>query len=164
MARITAIVSGGQSGVDRAALDVAIARGLPYRGFAPKGGWAEDFPELPGLLVRYPGLVETESRDPAERTEKNVLAADVTLAILPGKGKAQSPGTDRTLAMAARHKRPCLIIDASDPGSVTAAAAALREMEEDISLNIAGPRESEAPGIYLTTRRVIDALLTALES
>ena len=45
------IISGGQTGVDRAALDVAIERGVPWGGWCPKGGWAEDFPEPPGLLM-----------------------------------------------------------------------------------------------------------------
>ena len=57
------LISGGQSGVDRAALDVAIARGMPYGGWCPKGGWAEDFPEPPGLLAEYPHLAETPSTE-----------------------------------------------------------------------------------------------------
>jgi len=164
VARIAAIISGGQSGVDRAALDVAIERGIAYRGFVPMGGWAEDFLRAPGLLARYPGLVETASRDPKVRTEKNVLAADATLVIVPGRGAAASGGTDHTIEMAARHGKPCLIIDASDPGSFAEAAAALREIEGDISLNVAGLRESEAPGIYAAARRVLEALLVRLEN
>jgi len=162
VARIAAIISGGQSGVDRAALDVALKRGIAHGGFVPKGGWAEDFLRAPGLLARYPGLVETASRDPKERTERNVLAADVTLVIRPRR--APSPGTDHTIAVAARHRRPWLTIDASDPGSVKGAAAALREIKGDISLNVAGPRESEAPGIYRAARRVLEALLVRLEN
>ena len=53
------IVSGGQTGVDRAALDVAIGRGIAYGGWCSKGGLAEDMPNPPGLLSRYPGLRET---------------------------------------------------------------------------------------------------------
>ena len=53
------IISGGQTGVDRAALDVAIERGMDWGGWCPKGGWAEDFPEPPGLLAKYPHLKET---------------------------------------------------------------------------------------------------------
>ena len=66
MALQITILSGGQSGVDRAALDAAIERGLGYRGWCPKGGWAEDLQEPPGLLAQYPHLRETPQADPAE--------------------------------------------------------------------------------------------------
>jgi hypothetical protein len=79
------IVSGGQSGVDRAALDVAIARGIPYGGWCPKGGWAEDMPAPPGLLAHYPHLRETPSADPAERTAWNVR--DSGRLPDPGRGE-----------------------------------------------------------------------------
>lgn len=164
MARIAAIISGGQSGVDRAALDVAIERKIAYRGFVPRGGWAEDFPDPPGLLARYSHLAETQSRDPKVRTEQNVRAADVTLIIRPGPGAAPSPGTDFTLEIAKRHARPCLTVDASDPGALAEAAAALRDRPGEFSLNVAGPRESEAPGIYRAARPVLEALLDGLES
>jgi len=62
------LISGGQSGVDRAVLDVAEAYGITYGGWCPKGGWAEDFPQPPGLLARYPNLKETPFADPAQRT------------------------------------------------------------------------------------------------
>ena len=73
------IVSGGQTGVDRAALDAAIARGIAYGGWCPQGGWAEDCPEPPGVLARYPLLRETPSADPAQRTEWNVRDSDASL-------------------------------------------------------------------------------------
>jgi hypothetical protein len=56
------LLSGGQSGVDRAVFDVALARDIPYGGWCPKGGWAEDFPEPPGVLAKYPRLAETDFR------------------------------------------------------------------------------------------------------
>jgi hypothetical protein len=62
------IVSGGQTGVDRAALDVAIELGIPYRGWCPKGGWAEDMLNPPGVLILYPELRETQDADPRQRT------------------------------------------------------------------------------------------------
>jgi hypothetical protein len=70
------LLSGGQSGVDRAVLDVALARGIAYGGWCPKGGWAEDFPKPPGVLAKYPQLAETPLVDPAQRTEWNVRDAD----------------------------------------------------------------------------------------
>ncbi len=68
---VTAIVSGGQTGVDRAALDFAVERGVPYQGWVPAGGWAEDLADPPGLLARYPVLRATASADPADRTRRN---------------------------------------------------------------------------------------------
>ena len=69
------IISGGQTGVDRAALDVAIERGMPWGGWCPKGGWAEDLPDAPGLLAKYPNLRETALPHPLQRTEWNVRDA-----------------------------------------------------------------------------------------
>jgi hypothetical protein len=74
------VTSGGQSGVDRAALDAAIACGVDYGGWCPRGGWAEDFPQPPGLLANYPRLIETPSADPAQRTEWNVRDANAILS------------------------------------------------------------------------------------
>ncbi|HEY6920163.1 MAG TPA: putative molybdenum carrier protein, partial [Methyloceanibacter sp.] len=66
------ILSGGQTGVDRAALDAAIERGIACGGWCPKGGWAEDMPRPPGVLARYPMLQETPLGDHVQRTEWNV--------------------------------------------------------------------------------------------
>jgi Circularly permutated YpsA SLOG family len=99
------IISGGQSGVDRAALDVAIERGLDWGGWCPKGGWAEDFPEPPGLLAKYPHLKETEQSHPLQRTEWNVRDSNASLIITDGKGLAPSIGTGRALQMPALRAR-----------------------------------------------------------
>ena len=68
-ARGPRIRSGGQTGVDRAALDAAVLTGRPYEGWCPKGGWAEDFLRPPGLLTIYPHLMETPSESPEQRTD-----------------------------------------------------------------------------------------------
>ena len=96
------LLSGGQSGVDRAVLDVALAHGIAYGGWCPQGGWAEDFPEPPGLLARYPKLKETPLADPAQRTEWNVRDADACLIIVDAGGFDVSRGT----ALAARACAP----------------------------------------------------------
>jgi hypothetical protein len=136
---ITTIVSGGQSGVDRAALDIALALGIPCRGWCPKGRRAEDGPMDP----RYP-LTETPTAAYDERTECNVLASDGTLVL---RGQSASLGTELTIQLAARHGKPCLLVplfENPDPGAVHQWADAHRIRV----VNVAGPRESQEPGIY----------------
>ncbi len=103
-------VSGGQTGVDRALLDAAVALGEPYGGWCPAGGWAEDLPEPPGLLAAYPGLRPTTSGDPAERTWRNVRDSDATL-VLDARGGRVSPGTELTIEAARSLGRPVLRLD-----------------------------------------------------
>jgi hypothetical protein len=148
------IVSGGQSGVDRAALDVAIALGLEYGGWVPQGGWAEDYDAPPGVLVRYPQLRETASADPAERTRLNVRDSDATLIIV----HAASTGTALTEALARELARPHLAVRPEDPAALSATRVWLAAVAP-ATLNVAGPRESEAPGVYERACRLLRALL-----
>ncbi|MGE5190221.1 MAG: putative molybdenum carrier protein [Gemmatimonadota bacterium] len=133
------IVSGGQSGVDRAALDVAAEFSLPRGGWCPRGRAAEDGP----IADTYP-LRETPSPDTAQRTEWNVRDADGTLVLTEGE---PSGGTAVTIRFARRHGKPCLVLDLgedAEPGAVGRWIA-----EHGIAvLNVAGPRESKRPGIY----------------
>lgn len=156
-ARPSAIVSGGQSGVDRAALDVAIECGIPYRGWCPRGGWAEDMPDPPGLLARYPGLLATPAREPAERTRLNVRDSDATLILT--MGPAASPGTALAEREARALARPLALVDLA--GSEADQEDRIRELLEGLpgarALNVAGPRESEAPGIYRRAARLLGA-------
>ncbi|MDX6581682.1 MAG: hypothetical protein QOI10_866 [Solirubrobacterales bacterium] len=140
------IVSGGQTGVDRAALDFAIATGIEYGGWCPLGGWAEDHPKPPGVLVAYPRLAETPGRDPEQRTSWNVRDADATL-IVTGR-HVGSPGTERALSVARELGRPHAIVETADPAAVSAVERFLAPFDGDVILNVAGPRETEAPGIY----------------
>src|SRR6202140_24126 len=87
------LLSGGQSGVDRAVLDVAIARGIDYGGWCPKDGWSEDLSAPPGLLAKYPSLKETPLPDPAQRTEWNVRDADACMIVITAGGLSGSKGT-----------------------------------------------------------------------
>jgi hypothetical protein len=157
------IISGGQTGVDRAALDVAIARNLPWGGWCPKGGWAEDLTEPPGLLAKYPHLRETPDSHPLQRTEWNVRDSNATLIITDAQGVAVSIGTRRAHEWARQHGKPELVVDASEPEAAARAAAWLQAQQKrfgaDMALGIGGPRESEAPGIYQTARTLIAAIL-----
>jgi len=159
------IVSGGQSGVDRAALDVAVARGIDYAGWCPRGGWAEDFPTPPGLLAYYPKLEETPLADPAQRTEWNVRDAHACLIVLDAGGIEVSGGTELARELAHRYRRPLFTTDLAAPDAVKDAALWLRVQKArrgaDLKLAIGGPRESEAPGIYARAKRFIEMLLDA---
>lgn len=133
------IVSGGQTGVDRAALDAAPALGHACRGWCPKGRRAEDGP----LAARYP-LQETPSTEYGQRTEWNVRDSDGTLILTVG---APAGGTAETAAIARRLGRPCLILDLERPPRADAVQQWIRR-HKILTLNVAGPRESKSPGIY----------------
>ena len=155
--RVTRVVSGGQSGADRAALDAALDAGLPYGGWCPSGGWAEDLPEPPGLLRHYPSLREAPDRD--TRTRWNVRDSDATLVLM--LSDASSPGTDLTLAAARELGRPHLVV----PARTESLAGVLSWMEsagEALTLNVAGPRESEQPGLYDAAYAFLGTLLGAV--
>jgi hypothetical protein len=158
------IISGGQTGVDRAALDVAIARGIAWGGWCPKGGWAEDFTGPPGLLATYPELKETPLSDPAQRTEWNVRDSDAILIIVDSKGPAVSKGTAGARDWTSRYGKPLLVADVGQPDAAAEVAAWLRRQVErsgaSMRLGVGGPRESEAPGIYAHAYELLASVLS----
>lgn len=157
------LMSGGQSGVDRAVLDVAVERGIDYGGWCPKGGWAEDFPDPPGLLARYPRLRETPLSDPAQRTEWNVRDADACMILLDAGGLAVSPGTALAQEQAHRYRKPLLLVDLGAADALNRATLWLRVQKArhggGLTLAIGGPRQSEAPGICARAAAFLRALL-----
>ena len=140
--KLQKIVSGGQTGVDRAALDWALAGGVPCGGWCPLGRWAEDGP----IDARYP-LRETPDVKPALRTEWNVRDSDGTLIVtLAGR---ITGGTLLTDNLAKRLSRPLLHLSEAD-GSLAEQEELLRrfiDQNEISTLNVAGPRESGEPGV-----------------
>jgi hypothetical protein len=136
------ILSGGQTGVDRAALDVGLALaaqlGIEVGGWCPRGRWAEDGP----IPARYP-LWETPSAEPAERTEWNLRDSDATLILHQG---VLMGGTALTVSLAHARERPIRLVDLSEDARQGPIRDWLQEQGIEV-LNIAGPRESEAPGI-----------------
>ena len=147
---ITRIISGGQTGVDRAALDVALRLGLACGGWCPKGRKAEDGP----LHERYP-LKETPSAAYAQRTRWNVRDSDGTMALNRG---TLSGGTAMTVELARRLKKPCLILDLDAPADETTIRNWLAASGIEV-LNIAGPRESQQSGIYQQASAFLGKLL-----
>jgi hypothetical protein len=145
------IVSGGQTGVDRAALDVALALGISCGGWCPRGRLAEDG-RIPD---RYP-LKETATPDVAVRTEFNVANSDGTLILALGK---PSGGTLFTIHCAQHHRRPWLESTLENPLQPEVVHRWLVESKIEV-LNVAGPRESQKPGfVYNAAKRLIEAYL-----
>ncbi|HEV3212688.1 MAG TPA: putative molybdenum carrier protein [Acidimicrobiales bacterium] len=143
---VARVVTGGQAGADRAATDVAVALGVPYGGWVPRGGWAEDRPHPPGVLADYPAFDESESSDPEERTVRNVRSADATLVFV--LGDAGSPGTALTASAARARGVPFALVDLTAPDRDARLESFVGGLPHRCTLNVAGPRESEQPGIY----------------
>lgn len=144
------VISGGQSGVDRAALDVALALGLNCGGWCPAGRRAEDGP----IPARYP-LMETDTADYTERTRRNVAESDATLVLCQG---ALAGGTLLTVQLAGVLDKPCLVIDLRRPWQPQDVRGWLDACAVK-TLNLAGPRESGAPGIYALASEFLRAAL-----
>jgi hypothetical protein len=147
--RVT-IRSGGQSGVDRAALDVAVELGLLYGGWCPNGGWAEDVVTPPAVRAKFPMLKETPSADPRQRTAWNVRDSDATLLL--EDEDSNSAGTEFTRICAELiFQRPTFAVRIGTRSTIDDARkwldAAAKLRGELLIVNVAGPRESEAPGI-----------------
>lgn len=132
------IISGGQTGVDRAALNVALDLGIDCGGWCPKGRRAED-----GVIsARYP-LQETASKEYPFRTEKNVRDGDGTLILRRGEADR---GTALTIRLAEKHGKPLWVVNLDEETDIAGLRAEMQQHEISI-LNVAGPRESFAPGI-----------------
>lgn len=152
------IVSGGQTGADRAALDVALELGLDSGGWVPLGRQAEDG-TIPGC---YPNLREADSVLPAVRTALNVRDSDATVIFSHG---ALVGGTALTETLANENTKPLLILDLEQI-SESEAAARFREWLDDQCprvLNVAGARESEDPLIHAATKRILGDALASIQ-
>ncbi len=144
---LSQVVSGGQTGVDRAGLDAAIHSGIPHGGWCPEGRRAED-----GKIPDRYDLRENESRNYAVRTRQNVKDSDGTLILFE---ETKSRGTELTAKCARQLKRPLCCVDIVEfpDWSDDRFEEELRTVARWIAsnqievLNVAGPRESTSPGI-----------------
>jgi Circularly permutated YpsA SLOG family len=150
---ISKIISGGQTGADRAALDVAIVLGIPHGGWVPRGRMTESG-RLPDNYV----MQETTSISYPERSEMNVADSDGTLVVSHGK---LAGGSALTLDLAAKHRKPCLHIDLNELDALEAAkiVSSWIGARQIKILNVAGPRASEDPEIYEATRRLLTLVI-----
>lgn len=147
---IEMIVSGGQSGVDRAALDQAAASGIPLGGWCPKGRLSEE-----GVIPdRYP-LTETPSESYEQRTEWNVRDSDGTLILAWGE---IGGGTAFTAQLARRLEKPTIIVDLREGRDVARVRRWIAEHRIRV-LNVAGPRASKEPKVYGEACRFLSMLL-----
>ena len=148
---VVRVISGGQTGVDRAALDWAIAQGIPHGGWCPMGRRAED-----GAIPSHYNLCEAVSHGYAKRTRLNVEDSDATLILNLG---ALDGGTQRTVQICQRLHKPYLVVqlDASDGGNVNRVREWL-VTTRPLTLNVAGPRESKCPGVHAKSLVFLDSL------
>jgi hypothetical protein len=153
MLRLERIISGGQTGADQAALDVAIELSIPHGGWVPKGRKTESGP----LPAKYQ-VKEMPTDSYQKRTEQNVIDSDGTLIISHGD---LTEGSDYTRAMARKHGKAWIHIDA-DKQSLETAVQMIRTWisGNDIEvLNVAGPPASKDPPIYTATKQILKAVL-----
>ena len=149
---IERIISGAQTGADRAGIDAAIELGIPYGGWIPKGRKAED-----GTVPdAYTELQELTRGGYPKRTEQNVIYSDGTVIFTYGK---LSTGSALTAKFAKQHKKPCLHIDLDTvPDPVARVKDWIHEWNIKV-LNVAGRSASKAPGIYDQVKDIINQIL-----
>ena len=152
------IISGGQTGVDRAALDVALKNGIDCGGWCPAGR-LDEFGTIPD---QYP-VNELEGGGFTERTLQNVKDSDGTIIIYSGK---LAGGTEQTVRFCLEQQRPHQLLDASKIPTEEAArlvADFVRNQKINI-LNVAGPRESDWPEGYDYAFRALEAFVNSITS
>lgn len=158
---IEKIVSGGQTGVDRGAIEAAFEAGFPYGGLIPKGRLAED-----GIVPeKFDQMEEASNKSYIFRTEWNVVHSDATLLL--SRTRELTGGTKRTAEFCEKHGKPYWIDNPETPNETDRGLEVLYWIEAEfgergIVLNVAGPRESKAVGIQAATRLFVKRFLSDL--
>jgi hypothetical protein len=152
MLRVQKIVTGGQTGVDRAALDFAIRRRIPHGGYCPRGRRSES-----GAIAEKYRLTECASEDYATRTALNVQHSDGTLILTRGRPEG---GTQRTIEYCIQFEKPHFVIDLGRKFKAADFAVWLHENRIE-TLNVAGPRESKQCGIARQAQYALEELFEA---
>lgn len=147
------VISGGQTGVDRAALDAALEARIEIGGWCPQGRRAED-----GVIPRRYPLTETPSPEYDQRTAWNVRDSDGTLVLRTG---APSGGTNLTVEVARRLGKPLMLLIRPVQADVAGVAAWVRSSNIEV-LNVGGPRASEAPDAYEAASNFLSSLFRGL--
>jgi hypothetical protein len=148
------VISGGQTGVDRAALDAALEAGIPAGGCCPRGRKAED-----GIIPEIYPLQELDNARYSSRTERNVVDGDGTLILNKGP---LTEGTRATYDFTVQHAKPCLVVQL-DAEQVVEPRQVMAWIEERgiRVLNVAGPRESKCPrGIFAEAKAYLERLFS----
>jgi hypothetical protein len=153
---ITKIVSGGQTGVDRAGLDFAIKNGIAHGGYCPAGRLCERNGRIPD---KY-NLIETSSSGYPMRTALNVQHSDGTLIISRGH---PTGGTKLTVKNCISRKKPKFIIDVNRKTKVAEFVQWVRD-NKVVTLNVAGPRDSKQPNIGKDVKKILAELFEALKA
>lgn len=150
---VTTVISGGQTGADRAALDAAITASIPHEGWCPRRRKAED-----GQIPDIYNLQETEGESYLARTERNVKCSDGTVIFTLG---ALAGGSLRTADFCRRHKRPWLHVqlEGMEDSKVASRVLDFIHEEEILRFNVAGSSESSEPGIYARVLNVMGLVL-----
>lgn len=150
------IISGGQTGADRGGLDAAIELGIDHGGWCPQGRRAED-----GIIPEYYRLVETRTVDYRRRTELNVQEGDVTLLFI--KSFKPAGGSKLTARCCDRHSKPHVVIQLPMQTVLldNRLIAFLKEYKPSI-INIAGSRESKAPGVQKAVKEIMVRVLKGI--
>lgn len=143
------VISGGQTGVDRAALDAAMRLGIECGGFVPKGRLAED-----GRIPDRYAVEECADGDYPARTRRNALESDATLVLNTGE---LAGGTLYTVEVCRLHGKPFFLAQLEKSRSREIAKQALEFLRKHRPrvLNVAGPRESKSPGIYKASLKIL---------
>jgi hypothetical protein len=148
------IISGAQTGVDRAALDWAMQHGLPHGGWCPQGRTAQD-----GVIPERYQLQETPSSGYSQRTRQNIETADATLLIHTGP---LIGGSELTQRLARKLNKPLAVFDLNQPWPEQAKTTRQWLDSHAVGvLNVAGPSEDRHPGIYALTMQALDMVFSS---